>query len=205
MKILVDFLIRRAQRTPYTNITSADGGDVYMGRWWLFNPYGKDAAGDPVPPRWSWLPSIRVHHIMRPDADRDLHDHPWNARTVILRGWYIEERQDGTYVRRAGDTAALRFEQFHRIAEVSPGGVWTLFITWRYRGPWGFLVDGVKVPWRDYLARRPPALPLPASDLQLLADKVVITNATQNEELFIGAVRELLAAIRAQRPSKEAS
>ncbi|ANN70885.1 hypothetical protein [Bordetella bronchialis] len=199
MKTIVDWLIRRAQRTPYTDISSADGTDVYMGRWWLFNPYGKDATGERIPPRWSWLPSIRLHHILRPDADRHLHDHPWNARTVILHGWYIEERENGTYVRRAGDTAAIRFEQYHRIAQVSPGGVWTLFITWRYRGTWGFKVDGEKIPWRDYIAGRPTAQPVPAGDLQHLADKVIITNATGNERLFLDAVRELLAAVRAMR------
>jgi hypothetical protein len=31
------------------------------------------------------------------------------------------------------------------------GGATTLFITGKYRGTWGFLVDGVKVPWREYL------------------------------------------------------
>jgi hypothetical protein len=33
--------------------------------------------------------------------------------------------------------------------------------------------------------------------LQVLADKVVITNATGNEKLFLAAVRELLAGVRA--------
>lgn len=78
------WLITRAQRTPYLHIRSADGREVYMGRWWLFNPYDNETRER----RFKWSPwSIRIHHIMRPDADRDLHDHPWNARTVILRGW----------------------------------------------------------------------------------------------------------------------
>jgi hypothetical protein len=33
--------------------------------------------------------------------------------------------------------------------------VWTLFITWRYQGTWGFDVDGSKVPWREYLGIKP--------------------------------------------------
>ncbi len=148
-------VIRHAQRTPYTNITSADGETVYMGRWWLFNPYRRDADDNAMPARWRWLPSVRVHHIMRADEDRHLHDHPWNARTIVLRGYYVEQRpQDdaGTWnVLFAGDTGRLLFGQYHRIDEVSPGGVWTLFFTWRYRGTWGFLVDGKKVPWKTYL------------------------------------------------------
>jgi hypothetical protein len=150
-----DGLIRRAKRTPYVPITGPDGS-TYMGRWWLFNPYPpkSDGGGDRRGLR-GWLPSIRIHHILRPDSDRHLHDHPWNARTVILQGWYIEERPGRLaprlYERTAGYTGRLLFGQYHRIEEVSPGGVWTLFITWRKQGTWGFLVDGKKVPWREYL------------------------------------------------------
>ena len=162
------WLIRRAQRTPYYNIHGPDGS-LYMGRWWLFNPYGKDATGETLPARWSWLPSIRVHHIMRPDSDRHLHDHPWNARTIVLKGWYAEERPieaftvlaaDGLhsmqparseFFRVAGYTGRLLFGQYHRISAVPHEGVWTLFFTWRKRGTWGFDVDGRKVPWREYL------------------------------------------------------
>ncbi len=156
---LVDWLIARGQRTPYEPILSKDKTEVYMTRLWLFNPYGKDTNGNSTPARWPWLPSVRLHHILVPDSDRDLHDHPWNARTVILRGWYIEQRLNGFHYRAAGDTFKLDFEQYHRIKDVSPGGVWTLFITWRHRGDWGFLVEGEKVDWRTYTAQRPDAEP----------------------------------------------
>jgi len=173
---VASWIIARAQRTPYQHITSADGQDVYMCRWWLFNPYCRKTH---KPALW-WFPwSIRVHHIMRPDEDRDLHDHPWDARTIILRGWYNEQRPasdewkesvmsclvpnpDPKFVewitrdacewikRDQGDTAQLRHGEYHRIDRVSPGGVYTLFITSKWRGDWGFLVNGVKVPWRTY-------------------------------------------------------
>lgn len=151
---VADWIIRRAQRTPYRHLPG------YMGRWWLFNAY-EDADGNR--PRRNFLmrmlPSIRVHHILREDEGRDMHDHPWNARTFILRGWYFEDREgsEGRVLRSwriPGDTAKLRFGEFHRITAVSRGGVWTLFITWRYRGEWGFKVDGHKVPWRKYLGDR---------------------------------------------------
>lgn len=149
------WLIQRAMRTPYTHITSADGQHVYMGRWWLFNPYGRGEDGEQAPARWPWLPSVRIHHICRADQDRDLHDHPWNARTIILRGCYLEQRLathvPRSHLRKTGYTGRLLYGQYHRISEVSEGGVWTLFITGRYRGTWGFLVDGKKVPWRTYL------------------------------------------------------
>ncbi|UZE30273.1 hypothetical protein [Pseudomonas asplenii] len=169
------WLIARAQRTPYQHIMSADGAEMYMGRWWLFNPYSRKSH---KPALW-WCPwSFRVHHIMRPDEDRDLHDHPWDARTIILRGWYTEQRllkaddpavhqllikvadlrqsfdaafQATEYIdRRQGDTARLKHGEYHRIDQISPGGVYTLFITSKWRGDWGFLVNGVKVPWRKY-------------------------------------------------------
>ncbi|MNO23667.1 hypothetical protein D3C76_134720 [compost metagenome] len=162
------WLIRRAQRTPYLHIMSADGSETYMGRWWLFNPYDRDTHK----PKYWWFPwSIRVHHILRPDDDRDLHDHPWHARTVILRGRYTEQRladeelvglmkapacaQVTEFIdRRAGDTATLRHGEYHRIDQVSPGGVFTLFVTSRWQGEWGFLVNGRKVDWKAYTGEK---------------------------------------------------
>ncbi|WP_110947067.1 hypothetical protein [Pseudomonas bohemica] len=153
---VANWLIARAQRTPYQHIMSADDTEMYMGRWWLFNPYDRVTHKG----KFAWFPwSIRVHHIKRPDADRDLHDHPWNARTVILRGFYKEERRrfwavggytDIPFWRDPGDTSELRHGEFHRIDEVSPSGVWTLFITSRWKGDWGFMVNGKKVDWRVY-------------------------------------------------------
>lgn len=143
------WLLARALRTPYSPIVK--NGDTYMTRFWLFNPYEEDGT---YRARHAWCPvSVRIHMILRPDADRDLHDHPWNARTIILAGGYAEQRDDGAlYVRRRGDTSALRFGDFHRITNVAkPRGAMTLFITGRYRGTWGFLVAGRKVPYREYL------------------------------------------------------
>lgn len=163
--VVADYLINRSKKTPYFHLPG------YMNRWWLFNSYGFDtnqseAARHERPIKW--LPSIRVHHILRADDSRDLHDHPWEARTIILKGWYQERRlvREHIYsrnnlsaitvsttrflVRKSGDTAAIDFGEYHSIDEVSEGGVFTLFFTWDYKGTWGFLVDGKKVPWREY-------------------------------------------------------
>lgn len=161
---VTDWLIARAQRTPYTPITGPDGS-IYMGRFWLFNPYPphSDGGGD----RKGWrghVPSARIHHIRRPDTDRHAHDHPWDARTIVLRRGYEEERPTSmrdearvVYWRQRGYTGRLLFGEYHRISYVPPDGVWTLFITWPKQGTWGFLVDGVKVPWRKYLGLDKPA------------------------------------------------
>lgn len=139
---VVDWLICRTFSRPYSHLKSADGSRVYMWRYWLFNPYKPGTSG-----RGALFPvSIRLHHICHPDTGRHLHDHPWNARTFILKGWYVEERCSGDFITRdAGTTATLRHGEFHRITEVSPGGCVTLFVTYGYKGPWGFKVDGFKI------------------------------------------------------------
>lgn len=163
-------ILESAFRTPYAPIMARnDDAQVYMGRWWLFNPYRKDAEGGQLPARWPWLPSVRVHHIALPDDDRHMHDHPWNARTIILQGWYDEEREvvgndrysrvlrslfpgaTGYFRRSAGDSLPLRVGEYHRIISVAPGGAYTLFFTFGESHGWGFNVDGKHVPWREYM------------------------------------------------------
>lgn len=149
-------IIERAKKTPYIHL------DGYMNRYWLFNPY-QNQDGTHVKKNWlmSKLPSIRVHHILREDDDRHLHDHPWDARTIILKGQYKEVREGRDFgsftemkefTRREGDTAKVNFGEYHRITEVTEGGVYTLFITYKYMGTWGFKVNGKKVPYKEYLA-----------------------------------------------------
>lgn len=150
-KRVANWVVNRAKRTPYLHL------DGYMNRWWLFNPY-QDPDGKPVEQNWLMrrLPSIRVHQILRADHDQHMHDHPWDARTIILFGGYIEQVEDGScHERSRGDTRAIRFGDYHRIINIHDTPVYTLFFTWRYIGVWGFLVDGEKVPWREYLAAHP--------------------------------------------------
>ena len=152
---IADYLIARSQRTPYFHLAG------YMERFWLFNGYSSDQS---LPPeerrkakRFPWLPySIRIHHILREDYARHLHDHPWNARTIILHGTYIESRlrrgsetlyeNERVQIKRSrGDTATLKVGEYHSIDMVSIGGVWTMFIVGDFIEDWGFLVEGKKV------------------------------------------------------------
>jgi hypothetical protein len=156
-----NWLIRRAVETPYSHIKEKDSQRVYMYRYWLFNPYKK--SGEHKGFLINLLPSVRIHHILLPDTDRYFHDHPWNARTIILQGSYEEVRSANCsgLLRERGDTCTLKFGEFHRIVRVSDegfsdGGVWTLFISGRTRGEWGFLVNGVKVPWSRHLNKEEP-------------------------------------------------
>lgn len=161
---IADWLVARAMRTPYAPIVK--DGEIYMGRFWLFNPYSVGLDGKEVA-KYKWFPwSIRIHRIHMADRDEHMHDHPWNARTIILRGFYTEAQpfqyDVGTVghrlgvseirnVRFVGDTRAIRFGEYHKIVSIAPEGATTLFISGPYQGTWGFLVDGVKIYWRTYL------------------------------------------------------
>lgn len=152
--LVANWIIKKAKKTPYSPIYRAGSDLIYMDRWWLFNPYGKTSEGRTAPARWHWLPSIRVHHIALRDDDQHEHDHPWEARTIILRGWYMENRTVHglrSRVMRQGMTDTISAGQFHRISHVSDDGAYTLFFTWRFIEQWGFNVDGKKIPWRTYL------------------------------------------------------
>lgn len=169
--VVAQWLIATAKKRPYHHIHGQDGS-LYMGRWWLFNPYPKELEER----RWIHrLPSVRLHYIRRPDADPHKHDHPWDARTIILSDGYREVRRvddvptgvswfpvwddneilSAGFWRLRGETAAIRHGEYHRIDRVLGDGAYTLFITFKKRGSWGFLVDGVKVPWRTYLGIAP--------------------------------------------------
>lgn len=136
-----NWLIRRAEKTPYFHIYGPDGSP-YIERFWLFNPVDRDTNVA----RYRWCPfSIRLHRIHREDSGRHPHDHPWSARSFILSGGYIEVRRDRALLRTAGTSYALKHGEFHRIAQICEGGAVTLLVTGRRRGEWGFWVNGRKV------------------------------------------------------------
>lgn len=158
-----DYLLERAKRTPDQHIMSPDGGTVYMYRYWLFNQI--DART--YKRKHRLIPfSIRIHHIVQPDHDRHMHDHPFNARTWIMRGGYEEVRSEVTfdgidtwwtqrrnieYQRLPGDSATLGHGQYHKITKLYGGEALTFFVFGQYLGQWGFLVNGEKMLFREYL------------------------------------------------------
>ena len=143
-----DMLIARAMETPYFHLKNKDGSP-YMDRFHLFNPTPElnDGKGKQYPD----LPSVRIHHIRSADDGRDPHNHPWSARSIILKGWYLERRDDGCWCRSQGDTFEISADTFHHIETISEGGVWTLFISGDWVQTWGFRTAEGFVPWRQYL------------------------------------------------------
>lgn len=148
-----NWLYSRILENPYYHIKGPDGKTVYMLRGW-------------VTKRGSWWQRllrlnfcIRVHHILAPDRDRHLHSHPFNYRTIVLKGWYLEERFKGTNINMEGDTAVGTPETFHRISHVHCAGVVTLFIMWGgKRDDWGFMTPNGYVQAQDYFAMRNEAI-----------------------------------------------
>lgn len=150
-KWVADRIIAYAQTLPNDPLPG------YMDRYLGFNSEAPKTRLRPHP----WFPwAIRVHHILRADSERHPHDHPSNAWSIVIRDGYIEENAcqfiDGTLFadvkkRWAGSVVRFKHGEYHRISHVAPAGVWTIFIMGKRFSSWGFLVDGVKIDYKDYL------------------------------------------------------
>ena len=95
----------------------------YLKRWWIIK-------------RNQWF-NIYLHHFLRSDDDRALHDHPWWNLSILLKGRYIEHMPKGQALRRRGQMVLRGATAAHRV-ELIDGPVWTLFITGPKIREWGF-------------------------------------------------------------------
>ena len=110
--------------------------------------------------RWKFLPEtwpgFRLHQIVRSDADRELHDHPFSFVSIILAGGYIEERP-GRPNRFHGPGSILfrRAEDLHRICiDPRKGPAWTFVLRGPYRRMWGFRTAKGWMPWHQFIAEK---------------------------------------------------
>jgi hypothetical protein len=144
--MVIDKLIEDAKKNPYFHL------EGYMERYWLY-PFSEDGAIN-----------VRIHHILRSDEDRHLHDHPWPSTSVILKGGYWEilpedQAQDPSLdgekrirVWRAPGEVVTRVANTRHAIELPEGKTsWSMFIMGKYEQQWGFYTAGGKVYWRDYL------------------------------------------------------
>lgn len=121
----------------------------YMLRWWVI-------------PRNRFF-NIYLHHFLRSDDDRALHDHPWWNLSVLLRGQYLEHTRDRIRLRRAGYIVLRRATCAHRI-ELIDGPVWTLFLTGPKIRSWGFHCPQGWRHWRKFTAADDPGAVGPGCD-----------------------------------------
>lgn len=111
-------------------------GKDYLRRWWIV-------------PRNPWC-NLYLHEVLKSDDDRALHDHPWDNRSFLIFGSYIEHTPEGSFVRRAGDVIERAASALHRL-EVIPGETAvSLFMTGPKLREWGFACPQGWVHWRDF-------------------------------------------------------
>ncbi len=103
----------------------------------------KQKLGDlkcPYLHRWvldcRWF-SIRLHHWLRGDDPRALHDHPWNFIVVVLKGSYWDVTANGRQLMSPG---TVQYRNALHKHTVDTKGCWTLVLTGPVIRPWGFWV-----------------------------------------------------------------
>lgn len=111
--------------------------------------------------RWFVLPrgdgpSCYLHHFLRSDDDRALHDHPWPSISIILEGSYLEhvQGQAEPILREPGDVSFRAPEEAHRVELLADGAgekpVWTLFLVGPRVREWGFHCPQGWKHWREF-------------------------------------------------------
>ena len=82
--------------------------------------------------------NIFIHKFLKSDPD-NLHNHPWDFRTIILKGGYWEHRETGKFWRGRGTYNYAPANTFHRVElDENIPYCWTLFIPSASKQDWGF-------------------------------------------------------------------
>lgn len=166
---LISKLARKALDWAATNFLAERRielkGEVYMRRFYVLGRLDDATAAlwnvRTPKERLGWLPTVFLHCIKRPDADRMLHDHPWPAKGVILFGGYVEERyavedprastMRAWHARTPFDVIRLKLGQYHRIDALFEDESWTLFVCGPKTNSWGYWSEKENrhIPWRE--------------------------------------------------------
>jgi hypothetical protein len=117
-------------------ITDA-GGKPYLTRWILFKLFGL---------------KLYLHKLHTDDADRDLHDHPWNFASIILRGGYNELGPDGQWTRYRWLNIKKATDAHRLVLLRYP--TWTLLFVGRKSRDWGFHTPDGWIHHKEYLDRK---------------------------------------------------
>lgn len=100
--------------------------------------------------------AICLHWILKPDPEPHLHDHPVTFLSLVLRGWYREERwtaKRGLHTTRNKWWNFIRADYYdrHSIIDVGPKTLTICFMGPKTR-EWGFHAPDKWVYWKDYYA-----------------------------------------------------
>lgn len=141
-------------------ITGRGNTDIYMIRLWLSSPVaGSDGE-------YQFSDSMCLHHIVRPDNDGALHDHPAPFKSAILEGGYEEALPSIGWTGPLGPDPHARREvhmashqiihaatDLHSITKLIGDRVWTAVQTGPVERKWGFHPKARPwMPYREYLA-----------------------------------------------------
>ena len=144
--------------------------EVKIGWLKLFERFVIGPESDPYMTRWRLIETpwfgVFFHRILRDDADRHLHDHPWPFVSLILRGGYFEEQPVTTSVVLPGEDDQLRLiakawkrplsiiwhaaTDLHRIELRNGRPAWTLVFIGRRCREWGFQTEEGWIDWKTY-------------------------------------------------------
>jgi len=141
-------------------------GEPYLDRYYLFGDGPHHFPGEPKS-FLGFLPfTVLIHCFHQSDQDRDLHNHPWKARSLILLGGYHEEYRvrldESTYKVQQRTVKPGRFnkispEHFHRV-DLRKDRCWTLFVIGKRSQTWGFWNRETYkfTQWEEYLRQHYP-------------------------------------------------
>ena len=108
-------------------INDREDNERYLERYYIFL---KDRKSFPF--------NVFIHRFLKSDPD-DLHDHPWEFRTIILKGGYWEYTEEGKFWRSPGTYRYAPANTFHRVElDKDIPYCWTLFIPSVSTRDWGF-------------------------------------------------------------------
>ena len=94
--------------------------------------------------------NVFLHKFLKSDPD-DLHDHPWNFRTLILYGGYWEHTEYGKFWRGPLSYRYMPSSTFHRIElDKNFPYCWTLFMPGKICKDWGFKTKNGWINNNDY-------------------------------------------------------
>lgn len=146
--------------------------------WFLVKEI-KDQQGNLHFKRWALLEtpwfSFYIHYIANADKDKHPHSHPWNFRTFVIKGGYLE----AFYKNKGSQLNPKVFEgryhvlshlgqlfgywsdiisrmtyrnkdDYHKIVKLYDGPTWTFVWTGKRYPTWGYLVDGEHIESSTY-------------------------------------------------------
>lgn len=85
----------------------------------------------------TYLFNVYIHLINRADEDLDMHDHPWDFVSIILKGGYNELTKDGLSFRVPFTASCKKAEELHKVTKLFKP-TYSLVLTSRRKRDWGF-------------------------------------------------------------------